>query len=167
MAERREVHEVLGVLSSSAPESYAIINGSREYSAIRGIVRFYSIWEGTLVVADVHGLPHEQGKCKGRIFGFHIHEGDRCLGTAADPFAQTKGHYNPNSCNHPEHAGDMPPLFGNDGYALEIFYTDRFYPETIVGRTVVIHDMPDDFKTQPAGDSGMKIACGEIKENKM
>ena len=61
----------------------------------------------------------------------------------------------------------MPPLFGNDGFAMMMFYTDRFYPETVIGRTVVIHDMPDDFKTQPAGDSGMKIACGEIKENKM
>ena len=33
----------------------------------------------------------------------------------------------------------------------------------VVGRTIVLHEMPDDFKTQPSGDSGMKIACGESK----
>ena len=42
-------------------------------------------------------------------------------------------------------------------------YTGRFYPMDVVGRTIVLHEMPDDFKTQPSGDSGMKIACGEIK----
>lgn len=33
----------------------------------------------------------------------------------------------------------------------------------VVGRTIVLHEMPDDFKTQPSGDSGMKIAYGESK----
>lgn len=167
MVEKRELSEVLGILSTSAPESYAIIKGSREYPQIQGIVRFYSIWDGTLVAADIYGLPQGSGACSGKVFGFHVHEGNRCLGNASDPFAQTKGHYNPGNCEHPEHAGDMPPLFGNDGFAMMMFYTDRFFPETVVGRTVVIHSMPDDFKTQPSGDSGMKIACGEIKENKM
>lgn len=167
MAEQRRLYEVLGVLCSGAPESYAVMSGSADYPDVHGIVRFYSIWEGTLVAADIHSLPHEAGACSERIFGFHVHEGERCLGNAADPFAQTGGHYNPDSCKHPQHAGDLLPLFGNGGDAVQIFYTDRFFPETIVGRTVVIHDMPDDFKSQPAGGSGMKIACGEVKENKM
>ena len=38
------------------------------------------------------------------------------------------------------------------------------HPEDIIGRTVVIHDMADDFRSQPSGGSGKKIACGEIKE---
>ena len=41
-------------------------------------------------------------------------------------------------------------------------YTTRFFPEEVVGKTVVIHDMPDDFRTQPSGNSGEKIACGQI-----
>lgn len=167
MEERRELYEALAVLSGSVPESYAIVRGSQEYSSIRGVVRFFSIWDGTLVVADVQGLPFAKGTCQGRVFGFHVHEGNRCLGDAQNPFAQAKGHFNPDGCKHPEHAGDMPPLFGNEGYALMMFYTDRFFAEEVVGRTVIIHDMPDDFKTQPSGDSGMMIACGEIKENKM
>lgn len=44
-----------------------------------------------------------------------------------------------------------------------MFFTNRFSIEEIIGRTVVIHDMTDDFKTQPSGNSGKKIACGVIK----
>lgn len=64
---------------------------------------------------------------------------------------------------HPRHAGDLPPVLSNDGTAWMEIYTGRFYPMDVVGRTIVLHEMPDDFKTQPSGDSGMKIACGEIK----
>ena len=41
--------------------------------------------------------------------------------------------------------------------------TNRFTVREIIGKTVVIHNMPDDFRSQPAGDSGMKIACGVIE----
>lgn len=51
----------------------------------------------------------------------------------------------------------MPPLFGADGEALLIFLTDRFRVRDIVGRTVIIHAMPDDFTTQPSGNSGAKM----------
>ena len=40
---------------------------------------------------------------------------------------------------------------------------NTFKVNEIVGRTVVIHNKRDDFITQPAGDSGIKIACGEIR----
>lgn len=119
------------------------------------------------MVAEIRGLPYEEDDCGGRFFGFHIHEGKECSGTKEDPFAGTGGHYNPEGCSHPAHAGDLPPLLGNGGYALSIFFTDRFLPEEIVDHTVVIHAMPDDFRSQPAGDSGMKIACGEIKSNRL
>lgn len=165
MKMEHQVYEVLNVLESMPPKAYASVKGSTQFPDINGMVRFYSMWDGSLVVADIEGLPYTAGDCKGRIFGFHIHEGARCLGTVQDPFAQTQGHYNPQNCAHPEHAGDLPPLFGNHGDALQIFYTDRFFPEGIVDHTVVIHDMPDDFKSQPSGDSGMKIACGEIQAN--
>lgn len=57
----------------------------------------------------------------------------------------------------------MPPLFENNGYAYLSFLTNRFQIKDIVGKTVIIHDMPDDFKTDPSGNSGTKIACGIIK----
>lgn len=60
--------------------------------------------------------------------------------------------------------GDLPPLLSTHGAACSAVYTGRFYPDDVVGRTVVIHMNPDDFKTQPSGDSGEMIACGEIHE---
>jgi len=78
----------------------------------------------------------------------------------ADPFSDVMSHYNPNGCEHPYNDGDLPPLFGNGGYALCAFLTDRFSVNDVIGRTVIIHDQPDDFTTQPSGNSGTKIACG-------
>ncbi|WP_283683308.1 superoxide dismutase family protein [Parablautia sp. Marseille-Q6255] len=164
---RKELKEALSVILHSLPDAYAFLYGHSRDCAVNGTVFFYSLWDGTLMVADVTGLPANDAVCNGQMFGFHIHEGSRCSGDPEDPFADTKGHFNPLDCRHPYHAGDLPPLMGARGYALSIFYTDRFYPEEIIGKTVVIHDMPDDFHTQPSGNSGTKIACGEIKENKM
>ncbi len=144
------------------PQAIAIIKGGDDNPDIRGSVRFYQTYIGTLVVADVSGLP--KGKpCGERIFGFHIHEGESCDGTHDEPFSFTRSHYDPNSCPHPYHAGDMPPLFGADGYAFLTFLSNRFTIEEIIGRTVVIHDAPDDFTTQPSGNAGKKIACGKIQ----
>lgn len=142
--------------------AYAKIYGDADHATIRGRVNFYSVGVGTLVEATVFGLPQKEGNCPGDVFAFHIHAGENCTGTAADPFADVKGHYNPKQCPHPAHAGDMPPLFGNRGYAWMAFYTDRFTPEEIVGKTAVIHADPDDFTSQPAGNAGKKIACGAI-----
>ena len=162
---RDELNRVLGLLCKTMPESYALVYGSEAYPDIQGTVLFYPLWGGTLVVAEISGLPSFKGKCKEQFFGFHVHEGTECKGTKEDPFADTGNHYNPYQCEHPYHAGDMPPLMGNDGYAMSLFYTNRFVPEELIGHTVVIHDAPDDFRTQPSGASGTKIACGEIKAN--
>lgn len=43
-----------------------------------------------------------------------------------------------------------------------VFLTDNFRVRDIIGKTVVIHSKADDFTSQPSGDSGSKIACGEI-----
>ena len=133
-------------------------------NGINGEVNFYQLDDRVLVTAEVEGLPKKSFDCECGVFGFHIHEGESCTGTAEDPFADTKGHYNPDKCPHPCHAGDMPPLFGNDGSAWMAFITDRFEVRNIIGKTVVIHSMPDDFTTQPAGNSGKKIACGVIEQ---
>lgn len=54
-------------------------------------------------------------------------------------------------------------LLARDGRAWLRFLTNRFRVADILGKTVVIHADPDDFHTQPAGDSGMKVACGVIR----
>ena len=147
----------------SRPHARARIFGSSKHPAIHGTVYFYQTKWGVLVAAEVSGLPAPVGRCTSGIFGFHIHSGSRCTGNTSDLFADTLSHYDPENCPHPYHAGDLPPLFGNHGYAFQVFLTDRFSVREIINRTVVIHSEPDDFTSQPSGHSGEKIACGEIK----
>ena len=64
---------------------------------------------------------------------------------------------------HPHHAGDLVPLLSNQGYAWTAFYDKRFTIRDILGRSVIVHMNPDDFRTQPSGNSGAMIACGEIR----
>ncbi len=148
------------LILNTQPAARASVRGDAAHRGLHGAVNFYPAAGGTLVAAELYGLP---AKTSDGVFGFHIHEGTACRGTADDPFAETGGHFNPAGQRHPYHAGDMPPLFGSDGYAYLSFFTNRFTPEEIVGRTVVVHGHPDDFTTQPSGGSGPKIACGEIR----
>lgn len=144
------------------PDAAACIKGSQQHPCINGSVRFYQMSQGVLVAAELHGLPDADAPARSGVFGFHIHSGKCCTGTAADPFADAKMHYNPDNLNHPYHAGDLPPLFSNCGHALCIFLTNRFPLNEIIGRTVIVHSKPDDFTTQPSGNSGEKLACGQI-----
>ena len=144
------------------PDAKADVKGGPGHTDLHGEVFFYQMAGGVLLVAQVRGLPRSTEPCVPNIFGFHIHEGSSCTGNAEDPFADTGAHYNPTDCPHPSHAGDLPPLFGNRGYAFLAFFTDRFTLDEVMGRTVIIHASPDDFTSQPSGNSGAKIACGRI-----
>ena len=144
------------------PDARAIITGSKEYPLLRGMVNFYQTENGILMAVDVMGLPMQPPSKRG-VFGFHIHQGSSCTGNGEDPFADSMMHYNPTQMSHPFHAGDLPPLFSTSkGNAFFILFTDAFRLEDILGRTVIIHSSPDDFTTQPSGNSGEKIACGVI-----
>lgn len=144
-------------------QAFADITGGEDRPEISGIVRFFQTNKGVIVQAEVCGLPKDgPAACQQRIFGFHIHKGTDC-GGAGEPFADAMSHYDLNDCEHPHHAGDLPPLFGNDGLALSAFLTNRFSVEEVIGRVVIIHDRPDDFTTVPSGNSGTKIACGVIQ----
>ncbi|MGN1266424.1 MAG: superoxide dismutase family protein [Dorea sp.] len=145
------------------PIAYAVITGSDQYPMIKGRLDLYDTYGGTLLVVGVYGLDTDLANQSHGFLGFHIHEGGSCSGNAQDPFADAKGHYNPKGVEHPLHAGDLPPLFVHGGIAWMALYTGRFHPEDVIGRTVIIHGMSDDFQTQPSGNSGMKVACGEIK----
>ena len=145
------------------PQAQALVSGSGDYPNISGWVRFYQTDAGVIVYAEVRGLPQPSQPCQAGIFGFHIHEGVDCGGEGEGPFPLAMGHYNPQSCAHPFHAGDLPPLFGNGGLAVSAFLTDRFLLDEIIGKVVILHSHPDDFTTQPSGGSGTKIACGVIR----
>ncbi len=154
--------KTFGRLLEREPMALAKVSGSPEYPGISGWVSFYQTAYGTLVAAEIEGLPHHEGTCQNHFFGFHIHAGGRCAGNAEDPFADTGMHYNPNQCLHPQHAGDLPPLLEEDGKAWMAVLSGQFDVRDVLGRSVVIHTDPDDFHTQPAGNSGKKMACGII-----
>ncbi len=139
------------------PKAIAFLQGSEEVPTVFGRVEFYQKAHCVLVVADVGGLT----QTKGSFLGFHIHEGESCEGKN---FEESKSHFNPEEKPHPEHAGDLPPLLVCGKIAYLAVLTCRFRIEDIIGKTVIIHSMPDDFKTQPSGDAGVKIACGIIKK---
>lgn len=141
----------------------AQMRGSDDFPCIKGRVAFKQTPQGVLVTADIYGLPESQD-CWG-VFAFHIHGGSCCTGNETDPFADAGTHYNPCDNPHPYHAGDLPPLFANDGHAYMSALTNRFTVDEIIGKTVIIHSQPDDFTTQPSGNAGEKFACGVIRAN--
>jgi len=259
------IQDNLSYFMQTPPVSWAIIRGSRDYPQINGTVWFYQLSKGTLVIAEINGLPKNNSPCNNPIFAFHIHEGNSCApqqppqrpipqpqppqrpmpqpqppqrptpqpqppqrpmpqpqppqrpmpqpqppqrptpqpqppqrptpqpqppqrptpqippiqiipiippftnrssrnsGQNTESFPNSGTHYNPHRCQHPYHAGDMPPLFSADGYAFLSFVTNRFTAKEIRGRTIILHSQTDDFTTQPSGNSGTKIACGVIE----
>lgn len=141
------------------PQAYALIKGNK----IEGTVSFFNMFDGTLMIYQISGLPTGE-KENHAFFGFHVHEGKTCINDTAIPYEKTLGHFNPTKQDHPYHIGDLPPIFASHGTAWTMIFIDKFRPSDMIGRTLVIHEHADDFKSQPAGDSGMKIACGEIKK---
>ena len=148
--------------SYNVTSAKAIIKGGKDFPKIDGIVDFKETNEGVMVTAKISGLPKSTTMCKGRFFGFHIHSGMSCTGNNEDEFANSGPHYSNNNCPHPFHSGDLPPLIENNGYAYMSVLINKFKIRDILGKVIIIHDMPDDFTSQPSGNSGKKIACGKI-----
>ena len=149
-------------------KAVAQMKGGPMAPGIYGTVYFTNVSNGTLVCAQIFGLPEYQPAQNGKApigpHGFHIHkDGDCEIGKPEDPFSGTHGHWNPTEQPHGNHVGDFPVLFSNHGYAYMCFFTDKFRVEEVIGKAVVIHESPDDYRTQPAGNSGKKLACGVIR----
>jgi len=146
------------------PRATAALQPTKGNKAI-GEVTFEQQGDKVRVLANVQGLK------PGAEHGFHIHEAGDC--SAADA-SSAKGHFNPTGKAHgnpaapDHHAGDLPALkAGKDGRAkLDTTITGVTLvpgPTSIVGRGLVIHADPDDYTSQPAGNSGARIACGVIR----
>ena len=113
---------------------------------------------------------HLTGLTPGSTHGIHVHENGDC---SSGDGKSAGGHFNPTGASHgppdgPHHAGDMPNVtadqsgevsanFEITGFTVGSGNTD------IIAKSVILHADPDDYKTQPAGNSGDRIACGVIK----
>lgn len=111
-----------------------------------------------------------QGLKPGQEHGLHIHEVGDC---SAPDAMSAKGHFNPFGKPHgipgstERHAGDLPNLQANKRGRANIHYdadiiTLRPGPANIIGKALVVHANPDDFRSQPTGNAGARLACGVI-----
>jgi len=133
-----------------------------------GMVMLQDTPSGVLVTADIKGLPAGE-------HGFHFHEKGLC--DAAQKFTTAGAHFAPGATKHGlmvmggPHGGDMPNQHvGADGMldvqVLNTGVTLAKGPKSLLdadGSALVIHAKPDDYKTQPSGDAGDRIACAVIK----
>src|SRR6266571_2140136 len=130
-------------------------------SKVTGTVTFTKTGDETRVVADIENLT--PGK-----HGFHIHEKGDC--SAADA-ASAGGHFNPTQKHHggpttaEHHAGDLGNIEADASGKAHLDWKGKLSlsgKDSIIGRSVVVHEKEDDLKTDPAGNSGARIACGTI-----
>lgn len=139
-----------------------------------GIVTLTSVDDGVQLAVLIEGLDNAAMNDVRGQHGFHIHETGDC--SAAD-FSSAGGHFNPTDTGHglldPDgpHAGDLPNLWieadGSADYTvttdlISLTPGDRSVFDSD-GSAIIIHAGPDDYLTDPAGDSGGRIACGVIQ----
>ncbi len=131
-----------------------------------GDVDLVQMPNGVLLKLSIKGLPPGER-------AFHIH----AVGKCEAPFTSAGGHFNPGGHKHgmmagPGHAGDMPNLhiLQSGELTVEILNTavslEKGKPNSVFdadGSAIVVHDGPDDYKSDPAGNAGDRIACGVIE----
>jgi len=150
-------------MQAAGPKASATLE-SRSGSTVTGTVSFQSVGQKLRVEANVAGMTPG-------AHGFHVHEAGDC---GAPDASSAKGHFNPagKPHGHPggtqRHAGDMPNLVadsaGRASLAVELdLLALTEGPAGIVNRSVVIHADADDYTSQPAGNSGKRVACGVIR----
>lgn len=145
--------------SDAAGAAYDILGADGE---IVGRLELIDGAGGVLLKAEIEGLsPGEHG--------FHLHETGRC----EPPFTSAGGHYNPTDRMHGRlseagpHAGDLPNLIVSEGASVagvHAFADGVSIAELQEGdgSALVIHAGPDDYRTDPAGAAGDRVACSAI-----
>jgi superoxide dismutase, Cu-Zn family len=149
---------------SDAPRAIAKLEPTKG-SKVGGTVNFTQFGGKVRVVATITGL-----KPNGE-FGFHVHEAGDC--SSGDGMS-AKGHFNPYGKPHARagtserHAGDLPSLRSDAAGVARLdadvdIVTVAAGPASIVGRGLIVHVQPDDYKTQPTGNAGARSACAVIR----
>jgi Cu-Zn family superoxide dismutase len=130
-----------------------------------GVVNFVRAGSKVVVSGEVRDLKPNT------LHGFHVHDKADC---SAPDAASAGGHFNPEGKPHgevghaPHHAGDLMVLRADAqgtatfSYEIESLTVATGAANDVVGRSVIVHADPDDFKSQPAGNSGARVACGVV-----
>ena len=129
-------------------------------SNVKGEVTFSQDGPHVRATGEITGLtpgPH----------GLHLHEKGDC---SAPDASSAGGHYNPAGTRHggpasaEHHAGDFGNVVANrSGTATVDSTLTGVSLASLTGKGLVVHAQPDDEKTDPAGNSGARIACGVVK----
>ena len=133
-------------------------------NTVTGVVNFAKHGDKVLVSGELRGFaPNTE-------HGFHIHEKGDC--SSGDGMS-AGGHFNPDAQQHgafdhaEHHVGDLRSLKADATGVAKFSYESTSLsvdagPKNIIGRGLIVHQDPDDFKTQPTGNSGARVSCGVI-----
>ncbi len=135
-------------------------------SLVSGTLTLTQATVGVRIQGDLGGLT------PGSTHGFHVHETGDC--SAADA-SSAGGHFNPGRSPHGKagtashHAGDIDNVTADPSGVAHVDATVSGTAlggagnTNILGRALVLHAAPDDYRTQPSGNSGTRIACGVVR----
>ena len=148
------------------PASEAVVQvAPTQGNTVTGALALGSSPQGVHITGSIQGLKPDAE------FGFHVHEKGDC---SAPDGSSAGGHFNPTQAQHgnptgaSHHAGDMVNIRSNGEGVAQVDATATGTtlhgdPGTdVMGKAIVVHESPDDYATQPSGNSGKRIACGVI-----
>ncbi|WP_019142908.1 superoxide dismutase family protein [Noviherbaspirillum massiliense] len=152
-------------MSKSNPVAVAQLKPTQG-SEVSGTTSFTQQGDKLIVKTEVRGL-------KPGAHGFHVHERGDC---SAPDASSAGGHFNPTKEAHgsptsvPHHGGDLGNLEADASgkavaeVAIPVGSVNmkKGDPNSVIGRALVVHADPDDYVSQPAGNSGKRVACGVI-----
>jgi Cu-Zn family superoxide dismutase len=148
----------------NAPEAQVVLKPTQGHSAA-GTLSLRAEAGGVRISGEITGLK------PGSEHGFHVHENGDC---SAPDATSAGGHFNPTGQPHGKmgtgahHAGDMPNQRANAEGVADVdmvvsgISLDPDSDKNVVGRALIVHQQPDDYKSQPSGNAGPRIACGVI-----
>ena len=156
------------VAPASAPAPVHVTLASAPDRTVSGILTVTNEGDAVSILGEITGLE------PGKEHGFHVHEVGEC---SLPDFASAGGHFNPTKDPHggpktkTRHLGDLPNAKADKNGRALIDVTVKGpnlvdkdgAPTEVLGKSLVVHIKPDDYKTQPSGDSGARIACGVIR----
>jgi Cu-Zn family superoxide dismutase len=157
---------LLGACAStpSGPRATAQLQPTTGNTA-SGSVSFVQKGNKVLVSGEIRGLkPNAE-------HGFHVHEKGDC--SSGDGMS-AGGHFNPTGAPHGSHGmgmhhtGDLPSLKADAGGVARVNFESASLAvgsgvTDIVGKGLIVHRDPDDYKTQPTGNAGPRLACAVIR----